>query len=133
MKRNLQPDADLLQRFPEFDRTFAELVIEFLEARGPSTFAELQMTLSDLCTKEGDIGYEWVVGQSNVVLWSNFTLKGISTLVHLKHTGVIELDPCPSFYYMMDGCTLTYPIAKRPPKRGYTKPHWVPTVLSIKK
>jgi hypothetical protein len=133
MERDLQPHPDLLLKFPEFDKEFAKLLLEFLESKGPATFAELSSCLVELCVKDGDAGYEWTMGASNVVIWSNFTYKAICTLVHLKKWEIIELDPCPSLYYLMDGIMSRYPVAKRPPSNGYTKPHWVPTVLKIKK
>jgi hypothetical protein len=132
MKSDLQPALDLLDKFPEFDKDLAERIVEHLESSGPTTFAELQM-LSDLCVENEDLGYEWCVGLSNVVIWTHLTLKGLCTLVHLRRTGVIELDPCPILYYMMDGLVLTYPEVKRPPSCGYKKPHWVPTVVHLKK
>jgi hypothetical protein len=134
MNRDLQPAADLLEKFPEFDKELAERIVGYLERFGHTTFATLQMSLSDLCVKrDEDLGYEWAMADSNVVIWTNLTHKGICTLVHLKRTGVIDLHPCPILYYMMDGGLLRYPIAKRPPSRGYKEPHWVPTVLFIKK
>ena len=133
MRRDLQPSSELLDQFPEFDKDLAQQIVEHLEKFGHTTFAELQDKLSDLCVGNEDPGYEWSVDHPNLVIWTHFTLKGICTMVHLKRTGVIELDPCPILYYMMDGRLLSYPVAKRPPSRGYTKPHWVPTVMHLKK
>lgn len=133
MKRDLKPAPDLLDRFPEFDKDLAKRIVEHLEKSYSSTFAELQQELDDLCVRDEDMGYEWSVGLPNVVVWTNLTLKGLCTLVHLRKTDVIELDPCPILYYMMDGRLLTYPIVKRPPSHGYRKPHWVPTVVQLKK
>ena len=133
MKRDLQPVPDLLDKFPEFDTDLAKRIVEHLANYGNTTFAELQDSLSDLCVENEDLGYEWIVGAPNVVVWTNLTLKGLCTLVHLRRADVVELDPCPIFYYMMDGRLLTYPKAKRPPRHGYSKPHWLPTVVHLKK
>lgn len=133
MKLDLRPAPDLLDKFPEFDKDLAGRIVRHLEKHDNSTFAELQQNLDDLCVKNEDLGYEWSVGYPNVIVWTNFTLKGLCTLVHLRKTAVIELDPCPILYYMIDGRLLTYPLVKRPPSRGYKKPHWVPTVVHLKK
>jgi len=133
MKRDLQPAPYLLNKFPEFDKNLAERIVERLEEYDYSTFAELQQNLDDLCVKNEDLGYAWSVGYPNVIVWTHFTLKGLCTLVHLRKTGVIELDPCPILYYKMDGRLLTYPLVERPPSCGYKKPHWLPTVVHLKK
>lgn len=41
-----------------------------------------------------------------------------------------ELEPCHLLIYLMDGAQVnSWPIAQRPPKGGYKKPHWSPCVV----
>lgn len=75
----------------------------------------------------GDI--QWELGESNVVLWAGMSDALVAALQALRDENAINLVPCSSLVYVIDGALLQLPLAKRIPKRGYAEPHWAPCVL----
>ena len=41
----------------------------------------------------------------------------------------VSYEPADLLTYLIDGCTLSYPIVKARSVRRYKTPHWIPTVL----
>lgn len=93
--------------------SFAELD-RWLEARGVST--------------RGPYCIEIAPG---VVLWGAVSEQYCDIVdALLPH---LELVPCSSLLvYMVDGMLSGLPIAIRPPKAGYKKPHWLPVTMRTK-
>ena len=70
----------------------------------------------------------WECGE-NVVLWANMSRPFAEAMIELKHTGVIELEPMSKLGMMLGGAMLNMPVVRRPPPKGYAKPHWCPVWL----
>lgn len=68
---------------------------------------------------------------SNIVLWQGMTETGVAALEILRKAQRIVPVPTSILTYYADGKVLTYPLAKRPPKGGYTTDHWAPLCWDI--
>lgn len=65
-----------------------------------------------------------------MLIWADMSAEFCDVAEALRpHT---ELSPTHYLTYMCDGGMLRLPIAKKPPKNGYRKPHWAPAVLNVK-
>jgi hypothetical protein len=53
--------------------------------------------------------------------------EAVKALDELFDGGLIFMQSGSRFSYLIDGCVLTFPIAKR--LRGYSTPHWLPVYL----
>lgn len=74
--------------------------------------------------------YEIVVPQSrNLILWTGLSKELIDTLSALKDKKVIRFRPVSSMVYVMDGQTLSYPVAYE--AKDYPVPHWCPVVVEM--
>jgi hypothetical protein len=65
----------------------------------------------------------------NMLLWAGMSEEFYTIAGALYDHEHIEVRPTILLTYLADGGMLRLPIAHRPPKRGYRKPHWVPVVF----
>ncbi len=65
----------------------------------------------------------------NVVLWTGLSEKLVTGIIELTHKKEIHSHPGSFLAYMVDGGGLKLPLAKRAPRGGYKKPHWLPVTL----
>lgn len=85
------------------------------------SFAELQRRYGDQGNGNQSIFYE-----ANLILWVNLS-DSLATAIHqLLEDKEIHLHPASVLTYLVDGCSLRLPLAKRPPAKGYSKEHWIP-------
>lgn len=92
---------------------------------GGTSFAELDEHI------EGFAGTEAILrGDGNIVYWHNVSEAAAAAVVNLVASGQVELTPCTLLVYLVDGKVPKLPIANRPPKQGYKKPHWLPVTLA---
>jgi len=68
---------------------------------------------------------------SNVILWINLNKAFCDAFSELEHARKIRLGACSWLVYLCDGIALRFPLAKRPPAKGYKKPHWLPVVMVL--
>ena len=68
---------------------------------------------------------------SNLIYWRGVTQSVIDALNLLVRDNRIEFRTSSPLVYLFDGGALRLPIAKRPPRAGYRKPHWLPVVLNV--
>lgn len=101
---------------------------EWIRVRNYITFVELSSWLEARGIEpKGDFEISLI---PNVVLWSGMSqafcdvVEGVRPLTELHGSTVLV--------YLIDGGMLKMPIAKRPPKAGYKKPHWAPVTLCRK-
>lgn len=66
----------------------------------------------------------------NLILWAGMSEQFCEVVDALRAD--TELTPAHPLVYMCDGGMLRLPIAKKPPRGGYRKPHWAPAVLNVK-
>jgi hypothetical protein len=67
----------------------------------------------------------------NLVFWKGYSEAVIEAFNQLIREGRIEIKTARLLIYAMDGGALLLPIAKRPPREGYRRPHWLPVLLNV--
>lgn len=122
---------DLLMRPGERKAQRGDLrgaVIEYVTASDWVTLAEIEQFLSAYMDVEGDVQI-FLDYDHNIVLWAGMSEEFAELIADLQGDPALGVDACSPMAYIMDGKTLTLPIAKRPPKQGYKEPHWAPLCL----
>lgn len=96
------------------------------DINGGVSFVEVERII------EGDItdgNYAVCHGDDkNLILWTTTKKVSDAIILALKERRVF-LRPTTTLVYYLDGKCLILPVAKRPPKGGYKKPHWAPVCL----
>lgn len=100
----------------------AAQILEYVRRLDHVTFANLADNIPGF---EGD--YEIYFGERNWVLWSGVSQEAAAALHKLRSAGSIVYVPTALLTYLIDGCTLSYPIVKS--ARRYKSPHWLPMVV----
>ncbi len=109
------------------EQKLREAILRFVEGRDHVSFPELQQMLRVAqLPADGDQVLETA---PNVVLWAGLSAPLAACLQTLLREKALVLEPTPLLVYLVDGAGLTFPLAKRPPRQGYAKPHWLPVVL----
>jgi hypothetical protein len=62
-------------------------------------------------------------------MWAGVNDQFVDALDIFRDSGRIEPRAASVLTYFIDGGMLKIPIAKRPPKGGYKKDHWLPLVF----
>lgn len=103
--------------------TLKERLLEYITGTDFVSFAELGNRFG----KEFQDGEMSISKGENVVLWAGMTECGAQAVSELLDEGAIQIEPCRTLVYLIDGSCLTLPVMKRP--RRYKKPHWLPVTL----
>ena len=103
-------------------------VIEYIAKVGGSTFAELENRFGWL--GGGDLTFE--LPGPNLLLWTGLSAEGAAFYTDRGVRDQLEPSACSWLLYADDDKVLKMPIAKRPPKGGYKKQRWAPTVFSVR-
>jgi hypothetical protein len=75
----------------------------------------------------------WLTEYPNTILWSGMSAEFCEVVMRLRNSGLVTWKPTSFLAYMADGECLRLPLAKRPSKKGYRKPHWAPIVFNAVK
>jgi hypothetical protein len=78
----------------------------------------------------GDVGMEI---RPNIFVWVGMSPEFFAAIKQLVEERLVKFGPTQPLVYMIDGQTLNMPLAKRPPARGYAKPHWLPVTFNATK
>jgi len=104
----------------------ANEILGYIRKNGDASFANIMDLFGD------EAKGEWAKeALPNLVLWAGMSSSLIEALNIIQPQ--TELKPCHLLVYLADGRLLQMPIAKRHPKTGYAEPHWLPTVLVLRK
>ena len=68
--------------------------------------------------------------KSNIILWSGLSIECTKVLDILLKEKKIVMRQSQVLIYIIDGCTLNYPVAKS--SRIYQKMHWLPVVFDLR-
>lgn len=101
--------------------TLKEQVLAYIKETDYVTFAELQRRFPEF--RDGDFSLS---ARENHILWVNMTEDAVNAITQLREEGLIVATPSQMLTYLIDGMTLTFPLAKG--ARAYKKPHWAPVV-----
>jgi len=104
-------------------------LLDFIRVYGNATFGEIINRMGD--EGKGDYTYE-SVDCPNMFFWVGASELLIDAVDDLLGENKICFKPTHWLTCAYDGHVLRLPIAKKPPKRGYKKPHWLPVVIKLK-
>lgn len=107
-------------------------LVEFIGARDHVSWVELVQQMERLgVDTEGD-GTVELTDCPNLCLWLGLSDRAIEIVASGYFRARVELHPSDSLVYLMDGGIPNLPIAKKPPKNGYSTLHWAPTVMRLR-
>jgi hypothetical protein len=104
-------------------------VFSFVARNRGASFIEIKNVLSKIINTKGD--YCLSLSQHNIVLWAGMSLEFFEIIKKMLFgdNRKLEMKETAWLTYMIDGETLNLPVAKKLPKQGYKKPHWLPVVF----
>ena len=106
------------------DQTLKAQILKMIEERPGCSFAELSRI-------EGFRGDFRMLSDgeetSNVVLWDGISLEATDAIRELMREGLIQMETAHFLVYLIDGCTLSLPLAKW--GRHYKQRRWLPVVF----
>jgi len=98
---------------------FEQKIFDFIKGREYVSCIELSREFGGgdkmICKEEDE----------NLVMAFGMSEELCQAVINLTRRADIVPVPASIFSYVVDGCTLNMPIAKRPPPRGYSTPHWL--------
>lgn len=100
-------------------------ILAYVTGHPHTSFAELDRIEG---FSGGDVA--WFVG-GNLLIWSGMTDTGAAAMAALRAEDAIELHPCDTLIYLIDGKIPSLPVAKRVPAGGYKKEHWLPCTITL--
>lgn len=103
-----------------------EIIRLVTERGGHASFAELMRHFGEAA--RGDMALH--LGVPNVYIWAGVSDEFADAWFEAQPR--LELESTHFLVYFIDGATLHWPIARRIPKQGYKKEHWLPVVFSVK-
>jgi hypothetical protein len=106
----------------------ADEIERLLDGWGHVSFVELANWLGESFRGNGRITS---ARDPNIVFWQGLAEPVVEALNRLIREGRLEIKASSLLVYTFDGGSLRLPIAKRPPREGYRKPHWLPVVLRL--
>ena len=101
-----------------------ERIVERVAKSGWVSFAEIIGELGP--EAKGDMAWGIV---PNLFLWVGMSTTLIEAFQLVKDR--IRPHPSSLLVYLADGAALQLPIAKRAPKNGYKKKHWLPVTFNL--
>jgi hypothetical protein len=101
----------------------AQAVLDYIRAHDGVTYAELEKVLAPYIQVVGT-GSIAMGDFANVTLWGGVSRTFVDTLNEVRCTQLVCRQPVSVMSYLLDGTSLTLPLAKR--LRAYAKPHWLP-------
>jgi hypothetical protein len=111
--------------------SMADSILALVQERDWVSFAEITNDLARLgFPAAGDRAME-LAGCPNVFLWAGISGELLAAIKILLTSRRVFLHAASPFVYMIDGHYPTWPIAKRPPAKGYASPHWLPVCFRV--
>jgi hypothetical protein len=105
-------------------------VLDYIRAQDWVTYAEIEKVLAPYIQVAGNGGVE--MGDfANVVLWGGVSRAFVDTVHEVLCTQLVCRQPVPVLSYLLDGTSLTLPLAKR--LRAYAKTPLAACVLPARR
>jgi len=102
-------------------------IFQYVRERDRATFAEFSR---DIPGVKGEFEMR-LNGLENIVLWAQMSSDAVDALNDLLKEERLFMIPTGTLTYLIDGGSLTYPVAKS--ARNYKKPRWLPVVFTYKR
>lgn len=106
----------------------AGAIVEYVRHYDYVSFPELLRRLEPFADVRGTWALEIA---PNVVLWLGMSDAFVDAFNEAKRRGPLVPVPASTLTYLIDGGLLNLPVAKRIPKGGYKKEHWLPITLRV--
>lgn len=103
-----------------------ESLLAFIkERKGGVSFAEIM--------RDFDVEGEYCLERTgkNLIYWAGLSESFVKMFVKLMQEKKIYIQTTKFLVYLIDGQTLTFPIARRWVNRTYKKPHWLPVTIEL--
>lgn len=116
----------------------ADRIEESVKKRGKGGFPFVEaisfVELMRRIGKEAEGDYS-IHSPKNCIWWTGVSkvfVEALEVCIWARKTLTPLSDPANLLVYPADAKTFGLPLAKRPPKNGYKKPHWLPLVFEFK-
>jgi hypothetical protein len=106
-------------------REMADEILVYIRENGDASFANIMNLFGE--EARGEWAKEVL---PNVVLWAGMSRSLVDAINIIQP--LTELKSCHPWAYLADGHLLRMPLAKRPTRKGYAKPHWLRVLLVVK-
>ena len=103
-------------------------ILELIRSRQNVSFAEMVRDIPGFNAVDLADAYELGGDQPGVLLWCFLSRPAFEALRSLQTAGRIRAKPCGLMVYLIDGLSLSLPLAK--PGRSYRRPRWLPVLWS---
>lgn len=110
----------------------AASIVARIRQQGSATLADIKQWISEtgipakgsaaLCNKD----------DPNIIFWVGFSQEALAVVYAILDTAGVEQRPISRLAAFAAGPMLNMPMVNRPPKAGYTEPHWLPTAFVVK-
>jgi hypothetical protein len=91
------------------------------------------VSICEINNRFGQGNHTWILDEEmNVAVGIDMRENVIGVISQLIYEKRIHPHLTSAIVYVMDGCNIGLPIAKRPPKEGYKELHWLPIVLNTR-
>lgn len=111
-----------------------EAIISYVEENDTATFPKILNAFSPFIETRGSAEKGHVSLPSpldkNVIFFDGIA-KDLGDAFAKVINKRVFLHPCQAWMMLVDGGGLNLPIAKKPPRGGYKKPHWMPTIFRM--
>lgn len=95
------------------------------EKRGGVSFVEIERLFD-----ESEIRGDYAIGNPrNCVWWAGMSKELVDAISLCLGRGEIAAKPTDILVYLIDGKTMRFSLAKRPPAGGYKEPRWLPVTF----
>ena len=103
------------------------ILLNYINKKGNVSFVEIEELFEKHSYNyKGDYILK-LNGYDNIVMWDGWNNEAIGLIKTLMQKRVIELNSCNVMIYVIDGKSLSYPIAQK--LKSYKQEHWIPVVL----
>ena len=103
-------------------------ILELIRSRQNVSFAELVRDVAGFAAADPFDACELGTDKPGVLLWSGLSRPAFEALRNLETAGRIRAKPCGLMVYLIDGLSLSLPLAK--PGKSYRRPRWLPVTWS---
>lgn len=102
----------------------ASEILKMVKEKPGTSFAEL----ARIDGVPGDFNIKWEPEDgSNIILWSGVSQAAVAAIHQLVKEKLIEIQSSSLLVYLIDGCTLSLPVAKS--IRHFKRPRWLPVTF----
>jgi hypothetical protein len=88
------------------------------------------VTFAELARIEGFEGdFQIRLPEYNILLWTDISEEALAILTRMREAGEVHFVPTNILTYLIDGASLSCPVATQ--KRHYKETHWLPVALNL--